>query len=121
MKDLLRGRDNLGKDMKKTPSLKIVQWLGAIVSIVFSSTAHAQWVTWPVSAGGNGHSYLAVPGTPGLTWTIASNAAVLQGGTLATITSPAEDAFVFNLINAPQFFTAANGSGPAIGGFQLIG
>jgi len=84
-------------------------------------SAAPQWVTWETSSGGNGHHYLAVPGSSGLTWNIANQLAQGQGGYLATITSQAENDFVFSLINSPQFFTSFNGSGPAIGGFQSVG
>jgi hypothetical protein len=78
----------------------------------------ASWVTWDISAGGNGHSYLAVPGFPGLTWNMASQLAQAQGGYLATINSSAENDFVFGLVNNAQFFTPYNGSGPALGGYN---
>src|SRR5215471_16681670 len=82
----------------------------------------AQWSTWNVSAGGNGHMYKAVPGFPGLTWTLADQLARAEGGYLATITSAEENAFVFSLVNAPQFWRSpGNGSGPALGGFQQDG
>ena len=84
-------------------------------------SARADWVTWTVESGGNGHSYLAVPGFNGLTWNVANTLAQAQGGYLATITSPEENAFVFGLVNSPQFFTSFNGSGPALGGFQPFG
>jgi hypothetical protein len=78
----------------------------------------AQWVTWEVSAGGNGHEYMAVPKSGGLTWDQAYfEADQIYGGYLATITSQGENNFIFGLINSPQFFTGLNGSGPAIGGY----
>src|SRR5262249_8946106 len=87
----------------------------------FCLSVHAQqWVTWEVSAGGNGHMYRAVPGFSGLTWTMADQLARAEGGYLATITSEQENNFVFNLVNAPQFWTQS-GSGPALGGFQVDG
>jgi len=88
--------------------------------IVFSTSSalSATWVTWETSAGGNGHSYLAVPGFSGLTWNMADQLAQAQGGYLATINSAAENDFVFSLVNSPSFFTAFNGSGPALGGYN---
>lgn len=80
--------------------------------------AYPAWVTWETSAGGNGHQYLAVPGSDGLTWNVANTLAQAQGGYLATINSAAENNFVFGLVNSSQFFTAFNGSGPALGGFN---
>jgi hypothetical protein len=82
------------------------------------SALSATWVTWEVSAGGNGHSYLAVPGFAGLTWNVADQLAQAQGGYLATINSAAENDFVFSLVNSPAFFSAYNGSGPALGGYN---
>src|ERR1043165_811245 len=75
------------------------------------------WSRWERSAGGNGHWYKAVAVTNGLTWSEAEQLARDQGGYLATITSEAENAFVFNLVNFPAFFKP--GRGPALGGFQL--
>ena len=83
--------------------------------------APPQWVTWDPAVGGNGHQYLAVPGFAGLNWNSANALAQAQGGQLASITSQAENDFVFSLINSPQFFTGLNGSGPAIGGIQAPG
>jgi len=83
--------------------------------------ADAQWVRWEVSAGGNGHWYRPVPGFAGLTWTLADQLSRAEGGYLATITSPAENAFVFSLVDATPFWTGFNGSGPAFGGFQPDG
>jgi hypothetical protein len=76
----------------------------------------AGWSRWETSDGGNGHCYKAVAPTGGLTWTEADRLARVQGGYLATVTSAAENDFVFSLVQAPEFF--ANGSGPALGGFQ---
>jgi hypothetical protein len=97
--------------------------LAGIFSCLFCAAANAQWVVWPASSGGNNHLYMAVAATPGqtLTWNIANAAAIAQGGTLATITSPAENAFVFSLVNSPIFFNTFNGSGPALGGIQPPG
>lgn len=92
----------------------------ALVSLA-ACPAGAQWVRWETSAGGNGHWYRPVPGFPGLTWTLADQLARDEGGYLATLTSPAENAFVFSLVDAPQFWTRFNGSGPALGGFQPDG
>ena len=76
------------------------------------------FVTWDPSVGGNGHQYRAVPGFTGLTWDMANTLAQQQGGYLASITSAAENNFVFGLINSSPFFNSFNGAGPAIGGYQ---
>jgi len=91
------------------------------VAFALALDAPAQWVRWETSAGGNGHWYKAVPNTNGFNWEQASVAAQAEGGYLATITSQAENDFVFSLINDPQFFGTFNGSGPAIGGYQPDG
>ena len=72
-----------------------------ITAILGTHTAlSATWVTWDISVGGNGHSYLAVPGFDGLTWNMADQLAQAQGGYLATINSSAENDFVFSLVNS---------------------
>src|SRR5215467_4176510 len=95
--------------------------LAVSLLLLLCLTSHAQWVTWEIADGGNGHMYQAVPGFPGLTWTLADQLAQQAGGYLATITSPEENEFVFSLVNNSAFFSAYNGSGPALGGFQLEG
>ena len=85
------------------------------------SAGDAGWSRWEVSAGGNGHWYKAVALTNDITWTEAERLARIEGGYLATITSTAENDFVFRLVNAPEFFSADNGDGPALGGFQRAG
>jgi alpha-tubulin suppressor-like RCC1 family protein len=78
------------------------------------------WVKWDAGLGGNGHWYKGVVNTTGLNWTQADQIARGEGGYLATITSAAENDFVFNLVNDPQFFSGngGNGSGPALGGVR---
>src|SRR5665213_2445042 len=76
------------------------------------------WTQW----NGNGHWYKAVL-TNGLTWDQSDQIAHNEGGYLATITSAAENDFVFSLINSPSFFGNwfGGGDGPAIGGVQTNG
>jgi hypothetical protein len=59
--------------------------------------------------------------TNDITWAEADRKARLEGGYLATITSAAENDFVFSLVNAPEFFSAYYGVGPALGGVQRDG
>jgi hypothetical protein len=89
-----------------------------VTTLTLNKTTAASWVTWEVSAGGNGHSYLAVPGFEGLSCNIAYDLAQALGGYLATITSAAENDFVYGLVNNSSFFTSYNGSGPALGGYN---
>jgi hypothetical protein len=76
---------------------------------------------WPVAEGGNGHAYQPV-GVPELIpWTAADQIATLAGGYLATITSQAENDFVYAL--SADLFVQAMGNhyGPWLGGYQLPG
>ena len=69
-----------------------------LVAVMVSITGLAQaQIQWPGSAGGNDHSYEAVLATSGITWDNAYSAAEARGGYLATITSAAENEFVFSL------------------------
>lgn len=78
--------------------------------------------TWFVSAGGNGHTYRVVARTSLVSWDEADAEAKAAGGYLATITSAAENNFVFSLVDDPAYWTQTiNGHGPWIGGFQAIG
>jgi MYXO-CTERM domain-containing protein len=91
------------------------------VVLVEVSQALAEAVQWTVGGGGNGHWYEAVAVPGGISWTDANNAATGMGGYLATITSASENAFVFSVIDNPQYwdrnssFTPA-WHGPWIGG-----
>lgn len=95
--------------------------------LIYSLTAlsvvsvQAQWVRWEPAAGGNGHWYKAVPNTNGFTPRLATELAKHDGGYLATISSAQENAFVFSLVNSPEFFSSLNGSGPVLGGRQPVG
>jgi hypothetical protein len=87
-------------------------------------TAQAQWTQWPTGVGGNGHYYQVVAVSEAVSWGAAQTSAVAGGGYLATITSPAENDFVYTLANAVP---GAWGStvlleyGPWLGGFQPPG
>lgn len=67
---------------------------------------------------GNGHAYLVVAKGRNLLWEVAKEEAVAMGGHLATISSAAENDFVFQL--ALQNGRAWDGSwgGPYLGGFR---
>lgn len=101
--------------------MKCIGLISLLVLLFACVFVQATWVTWEVAAGGNGHRYQAVPGFDGLTWTLADELARAEGGYLATITSAAENDFVFGLVNTPEFWTDLNGSGPALGGLQQDG
>ena len=58
----------------------------------------------PVQWSGNGHYYEAISVPEGISWTNAKTAAELADGYLASITSEAENEFVFGLINDAKFW-----------------
>lgn len=94
-----------------------------IVMFFITLPAVADRVAWS----GNGHEYEAVSVPSGVTWFAANAAAAEAGGHLATITSLAENDFVFRqLVNSPEFWTdlfagSCCSWGPWIGGFQPDG
>ena len=86
-----------------------------------SSAALLQWST---VTGGNGHYYEAVLVPERISWADAKTNAEIKGGYLATITSPEENAFVFNLVIAPDYWTVGitgQSLGPWLGGYQPTG
>jgi hypothetical protein len=79
-------------------------------------------VEWPVSAGGNGHFYQAVAAPGSISWGQAQDAAKAAGGYLATMTSKAENDFVFGLVDHDPFWTRTSALfGPWIGAVQKPG
>jgi hypothetical protein len=92
---------------------------GMLGSLLFSANAlpaHAGPTHW----NGNGHWYEAVLAPSGnISWTDAQAAASKAGGYLATITSAAENAFVFGLVaNDNAFWPDGTWHGPWLGGYQ---
>jgi len=84
-------------------------------------------VLWSGALGGNGNSYeIIIAGSTGISWEDARLAAESRGGHLATITSQAENDFIFSLIDDPQFWQRLNtlgiqAHGPWIGAFKPAG
>jgi hypothetical protein len=81
-------------------------------------------VEWPMSAGGNGHFFQAIETPNGVTWDDAQSYAGLRGGYLATITSAAENQFVFKLIDDSKYWILnapynEHNLGPWLGGHRL--
>lgn len=92
------------------------------VAILSCGIVQASLIQWEVSQGGNGHFYEAVAVPQPLTWWQADTDAQQAGGYLATITSEAENEFVFSLIDDPAYWNPSyNLRGPWIGGFQPPG
>ena len=74
---------------------------------------------WAVSDGGNGHWYEAALVQQGIMWEASKLAAENTGGYLATITSDAENNFVYGLIQGrPEFWMMGEHDGPWLGGYQ---
>lgn len=93
--------------------------LGLFIAGSFCSSSWGALREWLVAEGGNGHFYEAVAAGDFITWEEADQAATASGGYLATITSQAENNFVFDLIDDPAYWNPSyNLRGPWIGGFQ---
>lgn len=97
-------------------------WYSVILILALSAASGEGALNqWPVAEGGNGHFYEAVALTTVITWQQASVAAKSAGGYLVTITSQAENDFVFSLIDDAAYWNPSfNLRGPWIGGFQQI-
>jgi len=99
-----------------------------LVIFVFGGYCRAAPTQWSISAGGNGHSYEPVLALGGIDWETAQATCVAAGGYLATITSAAENEFVFDLVNDDlDFWIAVPHSsnpnityweGPWLGGYR---
>lgn len=94
---------------------------GLVVVCILAGTSSAiasEWVTWPV----NGHQYKAVSVPSGITWSAARDAAITEGGYLATIANADENSFAFSLVADPLYWNFADYTmGPWLGGFQPEG
>ena len=92
----------------------------ALLVTVAASSVWAAPIQWSVASGGNGHFYEAFVADTTITWNQALTAAQSKGGYLATLTSAAENNFVFSLVDNPIYWTDAGGNsaGPWLGGFQ---
>lgn len=90
--------------------------VGAALVLVGVGRLEGAPVQWPV----NGHSYEVIAAPGGITWEEADLAATDAGRYLATITSPEENAFVFGLVDLPEFWfkPMVSNRGPWLGGFQ---
>src|SRR5512140_1650056 len=98
--------------------------IACLMSAFSGIRASAEWVQWSPASGGNGHFYMAVQIPNGIDWYTAESQAVSLGGHLATITSAAENDFVFSMIATDTRFWVTVGSGtrgPWLGGYQIPG
>src|SRR4051794_7440173 len=107
------GSVNVGVFLRTAPALLCLLALPAYAD----TTTQA---TWPVASGGNGHTFRVVAKSGLISWDAANTEALAAGGYLATITSAAENNFVFTLIDDPTYWVQTiNGHGPWIGGYQV--
>jgi hypothetical protein len=103
----------------KLPIKRILPLIASCCTLAAHADVSKQ-ATWTFASGGNGHTYRVVAHSDLISWDSADAAAQAAGGYLATITSAAENSFVFNLINDPTYWTqSSNDHGPWIGGYQL--
>ncbi|MCI0535655.1 MAG: hypothetical protein L0Z50_10555 [Verrucomicrobiales bacterium] len=86
-------------------------------------SSHASPVRWDPATGGNGHLYEAVLVLQGISWTAADAAAKAKGAGwhLASVTSAAENDFIFGLIANNSAFFNPNyfQTGPWLGGYHV--
>lgn len=98
--------------------------LGLLTTLA-ATPAQTGWVQWTTGTGANNHWYLAVYAPDGINWANARAKAQSLGGDLATITSAAENTFVYSLIDDAIFWdllpNPTRVRGPWIGGFQPPG
>ena len=75
--------------------------------LAFATVVLGGPIQWTIASGGNGNYYEVVAAPGGITWDAASAAANALGGYLATITSAAENNFVFGLADDPAYYVIA--------------
>jgi len=74
-----------------------------LVLILIPQIILSQPLQWPSAAGGNDHYYQAIlSDVVGLDWEQASDLAVIMGGYLATVTSAAENEWIWNNLDTPE-------------------
>jgi hypothetical protein len=100
--------------------------LGVIGLLLVCASARADIVEWRVEDGGNGHAYEAVLMPGPISWNAARAAAHAGKGFLASLSSAAENAFVFGLISDPKYWGVTFSDpiryfGPWLGGRQPTG
>lgn len=80
-----------------------------ICCIVFPIALYASPIEWNV----NHHYYEAVSAPAGISWEDANAAAIAAGGYLATISSTAENSFIFGLVDSAEYWGKATDAGAA--------
>jgi hypothetical protein len=100
--------------------------LGFAACFCASAAARADVVVWRPEDGGNGHGYEVVPVPGGIGWNVARSQARGRGGYLASVNSAEENAFIYNLVNFPEYWHIVEPAprryfGPWLGGVQAPG
>ncbi|MBI2844077.1 MAG: hypothetical protein HYX78_11815 [Armatimonadetes bacterium] len=110
----------LQREQREEKLMRAIVWVFCFV-ILAVGTCKATAAQWSIAAGGNGHWYEAIPIPEGITWPDSKAVAEQSGGYLATITSEAENDFVFSLVkDRPEFWQQYGPwvNGPWLGGYQ---
>jgi hypothetical protein len=108
--------------MRRSLSESVATLVAAVA--LFAGIAGAQPEPW-MHPDGSIHYYDALSTPEGLNWNFAWDSALGHGGYLATITSQAENDFVFGLVDSSVYWYTRPGSGalagPWLGGTQDFG
>ena len=101
------------------------EWTWIVSGLLIAALARvspAELVRWSAAEGGNDHFYQAVLIGEPISWADANRLAQSLGGHLVTMTSQAEDDFVFRLIDDGKYwYRGVNLRGPWIGAYQPEG
>jgi hypothetical protein len=91
--------------------MKSMAAVALATSGLITNIAAGDAVEWRVADGGNGHWYEGVAVAADISWDAAKVACESRGGHLATLTSPAEDDFLWALASHPTYWVVVNGPG----------
>lgn len=92
-----------------------------VTAVMFCGVCQGVLVQWSSDVGGNDHFYEVVRVPSGINWYQANNSAMLSGGHLATITSAAENSFVYSILDYNTDFIGEWDWGTWLGGYQPAG
>ena len=105
-----------------TVRAKCIYIVSGLLLAALAPAGRAQLVRWSQAEGGNDHFYQVVAMGRPLTWTEANDLAQSVDGHLVTLTSEAENEFVFGLIDEDAYwYKGYNWRGPWIGAYQPTG
>ena len=83
-----------------------------VTVVMFCGVCQGVLVQWSSDVGGNDHFYEVVSVPSGISWYQANTSATSSGGYLATITSAAENSFVYSILDYDTHFTGEWDWGP---------